>query len=308
VILQKNLSIEPSAPTVDLDLLRTLGALQDLGSLERVAQHVGRTVSAVSWQLKRLESQCGRPLFRKVGRRLTLTEDGEAVLGYGRRMLALNDDLLQKLSGGAHPLAVRIGVPQDVADRALVRALVRFGRSHPGVDLRVTVGRNAEVAELIGRGELDLAIAFEPMPGGAGELVGEVPLRWLGSLEVRWDGTTPLPLALFEPPCIFRRAALDALDHARLPWRPAFSSPSLSGLWAAVAAGLAVTVRSELGAPSGIIPLPPDAMPPLPSLGLWIYGAPGAEPVEALRKALVESLRPAVSALATSPRRRKRSL
>jgi DNA-binding transcriptional LysR family regulator len=307
-MLQKNLSIEPSPPTVDLDLLRTLGGLQDLGSLERVAQHVGRTVSAVSWQLKRLESQCGRSLFRKVGRRLTLTEDGEAVLGYGRRMLALNDDLLQKLSGGAHPLAVRLGVPQDVADRALVRALARFGRSHPAVDLRVMVGRNAEVAELIGRGDLDLAIAFEPMPGGAGELVGEVPLRWLGSLEGRWDGTTPLPLALFEPPCIFRRAALDALDHARLPWRPVFSSPSLSGLWAAVAAGLAFTVRSELGAPPGIIPLPADAMPPLPSLGLWVYGAPGAEPVEALRKALVETLRPAVSALPTPPRRRRRGV
>jgi len=308
VILQKNLSIGPSSPTVDLDLLRTLGGLQDLGSLERVAQQVGRTVSAVSWQLKRLESQCGRPLFRKVGRRLTLTEDGEAVLGYGRRMLALNDDLLQKLSGGAHSLAVRLGVPQDVADRALVRALARFGRSHPAVDLRVTVGRKAEIAEGIGRGELDLAIAFEPMPGGAGELVGEVPLRWLGSLEARWDGTTPLPLALFEPPCIFRRAALDALDRARLPWRPVFSSPSLSGLWAAVAAGLAFTVRSELGTPSGIIPLPPDAMPPLPSLGLWVYGAPGADPVEALRKALVETLRPAVSALATPPRRRKRGV
>ena len=290
---------------MDLELLRALGALRDLGSLERVAQHVGRTVSAVSSQLKRLETQCGRALFKKTGRRLTLTEDGEAVLGYARRMLALNDDLLQKLRGGAHPLAVRLGVPQDVADRALVRALVRFGRAHPTVDLRVTVGRNVEIAEQIGSGELDLAIAFEPMPGGAGELIGEVPLRWLGSPEVRWDGTTPLPLALFEPPCVFRRAGLDALDRAGLPWRPAFSSPSLSGLWAAVAAGLAFTVRSELGAPPGIFPLPPGVIPSLPSLGLWIYGAPGAPAVEALREALVDALRPAVAALATPPRRRR---
>ena len=308
MILQKNLSLEPSPPTINLELLRTLGALQDLGSLERVAHHVGRTVSAVSSQLKRLESQCGQPLFRKIGRRLTLTEDGEAVLGYGRRMLALNDDLLQRLGRGTHPLAVRLGVPQDVADRALVRALARFGRAYPKVDLRVTVGRKAEIAELVGRGELDLAVAFEPMPGGAGELVGEVPLRWLGSLEVRWDGTTPLPLALFEPPCMFRRAALDALDRARLPWRPVFSSPSLSGLWAAVSAGLAYTVRSELGAPSGIFPLPDDAMPPLPSLGLWVYGGSGAEPVEALRKALVETLRLAVDALSSPPRRRRRGV
>ena len=104
------------------------------------------------------------------------------------------------------------------------------------------------------------------------------------------------------------RAALDALDRARLPWRPVFSSPSLSGLWAAVSAGLAYTVRSELGAPSGIFPLPDDAMPPLPSLGLWVYGGSGAEPVEALRKALVESLRPAVAALSSPRRRRKRGV
>jgi DNA-binding transcriptional LysR family regulator len=303
VILKKNWSIEPSPATLDLELLRTLGALQDLGSLERVAPQVGRTVSAVSAQLKRLESQCGRPLFRKVGRRLTLTEDGEAVLGYGRRMLALNDDLLQKLHGDVHPLGVRLGVPQDVAERALARVLARFGRSHPGVDLRVTVGRNAEMLDMLGRGELDLAIAFEPREGASGDLVGEVPLRWLGSVELRWDGTTPLPLAMFEPPCHFRRVALEALDRSGLPWRPVFSSPSLSGLWAAVASGLGITVRSELGVPAGIAPLPEDALPPLPALGLWIYGVGGSPAVEALRKALMEVLRPAVAALATPPHR-----
>lgn len=305
--LEKNLSIGHSPQTLDLELLRTLGALQDLGSVERAAQHVGRTASAVSLQLKRLETQCGRTLVRKVGRRLTLTEDGESVLGYGRRILALHDDLLQKLHGDTHPLGIRLGVPQDVAERALARVLARFGRSHPGVDLRVMVGRNAELATMMARGDLDLAIAFEPVSSGGGELIGEVPLRWLGSLESRWDGTTPLPLVLFEPPCLFRRTALDVLDRQRLAWRPTFSSPSLSGLWAAVQAGLGFTVRSELGLPAGIIALPEDAMPRLPSLGLWIHGPSAAPPVEALRKTLVEVLRPAVAALATPPRRGRRS-
>jgi DNA-binding transcriptional LysR family regulator len=302
---QKNLSIGRSPQTLDLELLRTLGALQDLGSLERVAQHVGRTGSAVSLQLKRLETQCGRPLLRKVGRRLALTEDGESVLGYGRRILALHDDLLQKLHGTTHPLGIRLGVPQDVAERVLARVLARFGRSNPGVDLRVTVGRNAELDGMMARGDLDLAITFEPASTGSGDLIGEVPLRWLGSLESRWDGKTPLPLVMFEPPCLFRRTALEVLDRERLPWRPVFSSPSLSGLWAAVAAGLGFTVRSELGVPTGIVALPTNAMPPLPSLGLWIHGTSGPPAVEALRKTLVEVLRPAVAALATPPRRRR---
>ena len=307
-MLQKNLSIEPSPPTVDLELLRALGALRDLGSLERVAHQVGRTVSAVSSQLKRLESHCGRTLFRKVGRRLTLTEEGETVLGYGRRMLALNDDLLRKLRGDGHPLAIHLAVPQDVADRVLARVLARFGRAHPEVDLRVTVARHREIAEQLSSGALDLAVAFEPMPGGAGTLVGEVPLRWLGALEMRWDGKRPLPLALFESPCIFRQLGLDALDRVGIPWRVVFGSPSLSGLWAAVGAALAFTVRTELGAPSGIVALPDDVLAPLPSLGLWVYGAPRSPVVDALREALLEALRPAVDALATPPRRRRRGV
>src|SRR5262249_62121222 len=121
-----------------------------------------------------------------------------------------------------------------------------------------------------------------------------------------WVGPPPSPLALSGPPCVFRQPGLDALDRAGLPGRPAFSSPSLSGLWAAVGAGLAFTVRSELGAPPGITPLPSGLLPPLPSLGLWIHGAPGAPAVEALRQALVDVLRPAVAALARPLRRPRR--
>ena len=301
-MLKKNSSIEPSVPTLDLEHLRTLAALQDLGSLDRVAQHVGRTASAVSVQLRLLEARCGRPLFRKVGRRLMLNTAGETVLGYGRRMLQLNDHLLQQLQGDAHPVGIRLGVPQDVAEKALARVLAKFGRAHPEVDLRVTVGGNAELAEQFARGALDLAVTFEPDTGSGGELIGRVPLRWLASLELRWDGDTPLPLVMFEPPCVFRRAALESLDRAGFPWRPAFTSPSLSGLWAAVSAGLGVTVRSELGVPSGIVRVPDDSMPPLPPLGLWLHGVSGPSALEALRAALREVLQPAVSELAPAER------
>ncbi|HZJ53403.1 MAG TPA: LysR substrate-binding domain-containing protein [Myxococcaceae bacterium] len=236
--------------TLDLELIRTLSLVQETGTLARAARRVGRTVSAVSLQLKRLEAQCGRPLFRRSGRRLALNPDGERVLAVGRRMLSLNDQLLEGLREEAAG-TIRLGLPQDVAERWLPTALARFGRARPRIQLEVRVERNLVLKELLAGGGLDLAVTFDPDPGRPDPEEAQLPVRWLAAREFRWAPGTPLPLVLFEPPCTFRRLALAALDRAGIPWRVVFSSPSLSGLWAAVAAGLGVTVRTELAAPPG---------------------------------------------------------
>ena len=123
----------PPVETLDLELLRTLSLVQETGTLARASRRVGRTLSAVSLQLKRLEAQCGRPLFRKVGRRLELNAEGERVLAAGRRMLALNDQLLESLRTDEAETRLRLGVPQDVAERWLPEALARFSRARPRV-------------------------------------------------------------------------------------------------------------------------------------------------------------------------------
>ncbi|HZX41874.1 MAG TPA: LysR family transcriptional regulator, partial [Myxococcaceae bacterium] len=196
--------------TLDLDLLRTLSVLQETGTLARASRRVGRTLSAVSLQLKRLESQCGRPLFRKSGRRLELNPEGERVLAAGRRMLALNDQLLEALREDVAGATVRLGLPQDVAERWLPTALARFTRARPRVQLEVRVDRNVILKELVASGAVDLAVTFDPEPGRPDPEEAQAPVQWLAASGFRWSPGTPLPLVLFEPPCTFRRLALEA--------------------------------------------------------------------------------------------------
>ena len=281
--------------TLDLDLLRTFALVQETGTLARAARRVGRTLSAVSLQLKRLESQCGRPLLRRSGRRLVLNPDGERVLAEGRRMLALNDRLLESLREDA-PGILRLGLPQDVAERLLPQALARFARARPRVQLEVRVERNLTLREMLAGGALDLAITFDPEAGGPEQV--HLPVRWLASPELRWERGAALPLVLFEPPCTFRRLALEGLDRAGLPWRVVFSSPSLSGLWAAVSAGLGVTVRTELAIPPRVSRVRDRRLPPLPALAFRVEGGAGVTsgPVAELRALLLDTLRQAAAA------------
>jgi DNA-binding transcriptional LysR family regulator len=281
--------------TLDLDLLRTLSVVQETGTLARASRRVGRTLSAVSLQLKRLESQCGLTLFRRAGRRLELNAEGERVLAVGRRMLALNDQLLEGLREDVPGATIRLGLPQDVAERLLPPALARFNRAHPRVQLEVRVESNVVLRDLLSRALLDLAVTFDPEPGRPDPDEVRHPVRWLAARELRWDPGTPLPLVLFEPPCTFRRLALEALDRAGIPWRIAFTSPSLSGLWAAAAAGLGVTARTELGTPPRVVRCSDRRLPALPSLAFRVEGAsePAPGPLGDLRTLLVEVLREA---------------
>ncbi|MGZ6099266.1 MAG: LysR substrate-binding domain-containing protein [Myxococcaceae bacterium] len=292
--------------TLDLDLLRTLSAVRETGTLARASRRVSRTLSAVSLQLKRLESQCGRPLFRKAGRRLELNAEGERVLAIGRKMLALNDQLLDGLREDLAGGTIRLGLPQDVAERLLPVALARFTRAHPRAQLEVRVERNAALRDLLSAAALDLAVTFDAEPGRPDPDEVHLPVRWLAARDFRWSPGTPLPLVLFEPPCTFRRLALEALDRAGVPWRVAFSSPSLSGLWAAAAAGLGVTVRTELGIPPRLVRARLPGLPGLPDLSFRVEGEPGSPTLGHLKALLVEALRGAATELPHARRKRRR--
>jgi DNA-binding transcriptional LysR family regulator len=189
----------------------------------------------------------------------------------------------------------------------LPEALARFSRTHPRVQLEVRVENNLAMRRLVAEGGLDLAVTFDRE---GGPLPSEVllPVRWLAHPDFRWDPSTPLPLVVFDPPCTFRRLALESLDRAGLPWRIAFSSPSLSGLWAAVSAGLGVTVRTELATPPRVVPLRSPRLPPLPPLafGVEVGGEPPSRNVEELRGMLADVLRRAASERGRAPARSAR--
>jgi DNA-binding transcriptional LysR family regulator len=271
--------------TFDLDVLRSFVSGVELGSFAKAAERVGRSTSAVSAQLRKLEEQAGTAIFRKAGRGLALTDAGETMLAYARRLLDLNDEAAAAVHGLELEGWVRLGLQEDFGDVLLPAVLGRFARAHPKVRIEARVARNAELLDRLATARLDLALAWDAGGAGApphGERIAEVPLRWIAGAEqsaLPRPADEPLPLVAFEAPCLFRSAATAALDRAGIPWRLAFTSPNLGGLWAATAAGLGVTIRTGFGLPAAVRALDPDeaALPPLPAIGLALYRA-DAEP------------------------------
>ena len=278
---------------LDMDVLRTLAVAMELGGFAKAGERLGRSQSAVSLQMRRLEQQVGRPLFRRQGRSLALTEAGDVVLGYARRILELNDQALEAARGIAVEGSVRFGVPQDFGDAWLPGVLRRFMRAHPSVMVEARVDRTNQLVERIARGGLDLALLWGSPSLPNTITVGRLPMAWIGAKGYAVPAAEKLPLALFEPPCVFRQPGVEALESGRRAWRLAFTSPSLGGLWAAVAAGLGITLRTRLGLPPMLTALGPSSgLPKLPEIALSLYAAESAPPpaVARLREILLDEL------------------
>jgi DNA-binding transcriptional LysR family regulator len=284
---------------LDMDVLRTFVTGFDLGSFARAADQLGRSQSAISTQLRKLEDQVGQPLVQKSGRGLALTGAGETLLGYAKRILELNDEALGTVRGSEVEGWIRLGLPQDFAETWLPAVLGRFTSAHPRVRFEVQVERSLALMEKTRKGELDLALVWGAgIEGPQEERVAELAMVWIGRPD--WPGTRslgaePLPLVAFAPPCAFRAAAVAALDDAGIPWRLVFTSPSLSGLWAAAAAGLGITMRTTVSMPKTLCALEPaiSGLPALPSIPLVLHRAervPSAA-VARLKAILLDTLR-----------------
>jgi DNA-binding transcriptional LysR family regulator len=268
---------------LDLDVLRSFVTGMELGNFARAAEHLGRSTSAVSAQLKKLEDQAGAAIFRKAGRGLALTEAGETLLAYSRRLLDLNDEAVSALGGAELTGNIRFGVQEDLGETLLPDILGRFARAHPRARIEARLARNADLLKRIASAELDLAIAWGDHANSAstslsGQHLADVPMRWIGSTTRSLPGWSaesgePVPLVMIEAPCLFRTAATEALDRAGIAWRITVTSSSLAGLWAAIAAGLGITLRTEIGLPGQLAPLGSNAGLPcaLPSIPLLLH-------------------------------------
>jgi DNA-binding transcriptional LysR family regulator len=288
---------------LDMDVLRTFVTGFELGSFARAAERLGRSQSAVSTQLRKLEEQVGQPLVQKAGRGLALTAAGESMLGYAKRLLDLNDEAVDRLRGTELEGWARLGLAQDFAEGWLPAVLKRFARAYPRVRIEVQVGLGAQLTEATLKGDLDIALVW----GDGGDApharrVAALPIHWIGQPD--WPGLAslgrePIPFAAFAPPCTFRSAAVAALDGGSLPWRLVFTSPSLSGLWAAAEGGLGITARTAVGLPKTLRVLDPAAtgLPALPDAPLSLHQAE-AEPspaVARLTDILLETIREPVA-------------
>lgn len=294
-----------SQTNFDVASLRTFVAGMELGSFAKAADRVGRSTSAVSAQIKKLEEQSGAPLFKKAGRNLALTEAGETMLRFARRLVDLNDEAAVAVRGPDLEGWVRLGLQEDFGEAMLPDVLGRFSRAHPKVRIEARVARNTELLSRIDSNDLDLALIWDDsvslaheLPGSdRHEIIAEPGMCWIGSSTLPWkpDPAEPLPLVAFDRACLFFSAATDALDRANIRWRVAFTSPSLSGLWAAAAAGLGLTVRTRYGLPASVSAFEGRdlGLPALPSLPLSLVRASltPTPPVQQLAALILQSVR-----------------
>lgn len=232
-----------SLPMLDNDLLRTFVAIAETGSFRAAAKRVYRTPSAVSMQIKKLEETLGRPLFLRDGRRVTITADGEILLGYSRRMLKLNDEALARFIAPTIEGCVRLGAPDDFGTRFLPNILSRFAAVHGAVDIEVLLEPSLQLLQRLEDGSLDLTLittSHGDKGGQPGEVMFAEPLVWVGLKGgIAWE-REPLPLALATHGCAWRQSALDTLDRMGKTYRIAYGSPHCAGQQAALLADLAI--------------------------------------------------------------------
>jgi DNA-binding transcriptional LysR family regulator len=235
---------------MDLELLRSFVSVVDAGGFTRASERVHRTQSTVSQQIRRLEDSFGRPLLLRKGKRIAPTEEGERLLSYARRILALAEEARDVVARPAPGGVVRLGIPEDFAAYRLAQMLSKFARSRPDLRLDVRCDLSVCLRRDLARGDFDVALVKRDI-GDASETgaVATWPerLRWVTSKRFPVDYTRdPLPLAVFEQGCLYRRRAIHLLEAAGRMWRVAYTSKNLAGIQAAVSVGLGVSILPDV--------------------------------------------------------------
>lgn len=272
------------ARNLDITTLRSFVAVADYGGVTRAAGFLHLTQSAVSMQLKRLEELLGLDLLDRSGRTIALTPSGEQLLGYARRMVALNDEVIGRLTDQAFEGEVVLGVPHDVVYPVIPQVLKRFNTLFPRVNVNLVTSNTRDLKAGFAKGTFDLILTTETGAGEGGETIHEMPLRWVGAPDGSAWRQRPLRLG-FCRACIFRAVSTAALDESGIEWDMAVDSESDRTVEATISADLAVGVLLE-----GTIPEHQEAvdhggaLPELPIQHINLYGA------DAVRVGYVEDL------------------
>jgi DNA-binding transcriptional LysR family regulator len=265
---------------LDLELLRSFVSVVDSGGFTRAGERVHRTQSTVSQQIKRLEDDVGQPLLNRNGKDVTPTEAGERLLSYARRLLALAEEARDVMARPESEGAVRLGVPEDFAAYRLAKLLAAFSRSHPGLRLDVRADQSANLKRELERGELDLALFKRAAGEKGGIAIWPERVHWVTSKSHPRDTRTgSVPLIGFPSGCLYRAGAIHALESAGRSWHMAYTSSNLSGIQAAVAAGMGLSILSEMAIQTDHRVLTAkDGFAPIDRTEVALVAAPDASP------------------------------
>jgi len=278
-------------PDLNLDLLRCFVQVAERGGFTAAAPALGLTQSAISLKIRRLEELLGKRMLERTSRSVALTPEGETLLAYARRMLALNEEAVRRLITPPVTGRLRLGVADHFVPRNLAPLLARFARTHPGIHLEVEVGRSHELRHAMEAGSLDLVLGKRRDGESDGALLWTEPVIWAAAPGWTVPEARPLPLAMLPAGCMFRDRALAALARAGLDFEITYTSPSLLGVAAAAQAGLGVTVIGASGLPEGLVPL--GGLPPLEPAEMAVFGDLAG--LSRLAGPLVEAIRHTVS-------------
>lgn len=276
-------------PDLDLDLLRGFVTVAERGGFTAAGAALGLTQSAVSLKVKRLEEVLGKPVLLRHPKRVALTREGETLLAYARRMLALNEEAVRRFV--APPVAgrLRLGVADHFVPRHLPPTLARFARTWPELRIEVEVGRSHDLRAALAREELDLVLGKRRDGETEGRVLFTEAVVWVAAPDWAPPAGRPLPLAMLPQGCMFRDRALTALARAGTGFEVVYTSPSLLGVAAAAQAGFALTVMGRAGLPDGLVEV--EGLPPLGTAEMCLFG--DAENRSPLVGPLIEELRAA---------------
>lgn len=282
-------------PALDSDLMRGFLAVTEAGSVTRGTARLGRMLSAVSMQIRRLEEMRGRPLFERQPRGVTLTERRAQLLPYARRVVDLLAEAGQALR--ERPLAgpVRVGIPEEYSERLLPAALAAFAARHPGVEVSVRVDYSAPQLAALSAGAIDLAVTFAAGQEGPGEVLGVDPTVWVTSAVHGQHLRRPLPIAAFFRSNWCRDYAEGSLRRQGIGYRVAWECDTHGGMEQAVRAGLAVAPLARSALPDGCRELTTeDGFSPIDATAIVLHRAPGgaSEVIEGIAEMLRAAFRP----------------
>ncbi len=255
--------------SLEIDLLRSFIVVAEVRSLSRAANRIGRTQSALSQQMKRLEEIIDQPLFQRTGRGVVLTNPGERLLIHAQRILRLHDEAIADLSGKGLSGTIRFGCPDDYAAVFLPQLLRQFSSLHPHALVEVVCAPTPRLLEQLEMHALDLAMISLPEDAANDDIIRREPLVWVGCPGLDSAHFDPLPLALSDPDTLDHVAACEALRRAGRAYRIAYASSSLAGLTALVRSGQAFAVITQTAVAADLHVLNGDpTLPPLPTIGI----------------------------------------
>jgi DNA-binding transcriptional LysR family regulator len=283
-----------NARDLQTDWLRSFVAVVDTGSLSSAAGEVNRSQSAVSMQLKKLESALGLRIVNRNSRTLELTPDGETLLSYARRILDLHGEAQIALQREQLSGRVRLGVPDDYAERYLTPVLRRFAPQHSGVEIELICEQSTSLIPRVASGELDIALVSRDH-ARRGTLLFHEPMVWVGAAQFELWRRDPLPIAVYESASLARRSAIHSLAQQGRRYKVVYHSSSLAGQIAAVESGLAVAALTQCSAPNRLRILGSDEhLGPLEPMQVAVYrsrDSRGSRAVDSLHNLLVRTLR-----------------